>query len=330
MSSLINPFSYADLPNDVGRLIFEHLAEDGVVACATVSKRVQSWCVRLSVQIFYFLIPAIRVERVIYREVALVTTEMGVLFHRTVQEIETSSSSTKPKGFLVSRVKSLFIKWEVPAALVAPILEACTSVTTLALYIPDTHANPHLWIVTTSDKLAPTSLAIPGSALPEANRDFLQPIFRNLTHLELLWEDEEELDMEWKTLRSLKHLTHLSVDMQFDSQGDTVLDIVEDLLGFCPKSVRVFIFWVVFSTYLEPRSEHFEGIMALHRGEVDPRVVVGHSPPSNGLTEARSIMFMSYADVIAGWGRPSKARETIWTRAEDRIERRMNDLANTS
>lgn len=270
-------------------------------------------------------------ERAIYREVFLVTAEMGALFHRTVQEIETSSSSTKPKGFLASRVKSLFVKWEVEATLVAPILEGCTGVTVLALYIPDTHANPQLWVVTTSDKLTPTSLAIPGSALPEANRDFLQPIFRNLTHLELLWEDEEELDVEWETLRSLEHLTHLSVDMQFDSEDDTVLDIVEDLLGICPESVRVFIFWVVFSAYFEPDSKHFEGIMALHRGEIDKRVVVGHSTPGPDLTEARSgIMFMTYADIMAGWGRPSKARETIWSRAEDRIERRMNDRANAT
>jgi hypothetical protein len=119
--------------------------------------------------------------------------------------------------------------------------------------------------------------------------------------------------------------------MQFDSEDDTVLDIVEDLLGICPESVRVFIFWVVFSAYFEPDSEHFEGIMALHRGEVDKHVVVGHSTPGPDLTEARSgIMFMTYADIIAGWGRPSKARETIWSRAEDRIERRMNDRANAT
>jgi hypothetical protein len=276
---------------------------------------------------------AIRVERVIYREVFLVTTEKGALFYRTLQGIEASSSSTKPKGFLASRVKSLFVKWEVEATLVAPILETCTGVTTIALYIPDTHANPQLWNVTTSDKLTPTSLAIPGSALPEANRDFLQPIFRNLTRLELLWEDEEDLDVEWETLRSLEHLTHLSVDMQFDSEDDTVLDIVEDLLGFCPESVRVFIFWVVFIAYFDPDNKHFEGIMALHQGEVDPRVVVGHSTPDLNVMEARSAigdrsMFMSYADIIAGWGRPSKARETIWSRAEDRIERRMKGLAS--
>lgn len=45
MSSLTDPFAYADLPNDVGRLIFESLAEMGMLSCALVSRRIQSWYV---------------------------------------------------------------------------------------------------------------------------------------------------------------------------------------------------------------------------------------------------------------------------------------------
>lgn len=50
MSSLADPFSYADLPNDVGRLIFECLAEMDMPSCALVSRRVQSWYVHTSLE----------------------------------------------------------------------------------------------------------------------------------------------------------------------------------------------------------------------------------------------------------------------------------------
>lgn len=243
------------------------------------------------------------------------------------------TTSTKPKGFLASAVKSLFIKWEVNASIIAPVLKACSGITVLALYIPDTYASPELWDVMTSDLLGPIQLAFAGSALPARYRDFLQPIFRNVTHLEILWEDPESLNLEWSTLHSLHQLTHISVDIQFDPEDELVVDVAKDILAQCPTSIQVCIIWVLFESYFNPDSEDYGGILALHQGEVDPRVVVGYSAVDASDEEEEvadlriqdASLLIRFADVVAGWSKPSTAKMTIWSRAEERIEQRLRE-----
>lgn len=295
-----------DLPQDVGRLIFEAAAEirsDGLAcACARVSKQVQSWCAaylpRLSCTNPYSML---RVEPILYREVKVGSDG---LFHRTV----TASRSTKPPDFFTMHVKALlFLSHTAPALHIRDILERCNSVRSLALWASQLGSR-ELRDVLTSDLLAPTHISLHGYILgTEDPETFSYPIFRNVTHLEPLCNDYANWD--WSSLSNLQHLTHLNIGLHFTFTH--ILPVVTDILSHAPTTLRVLVISCAYPLLLTDKD-----VRALNRGDVDPRVVVASGLPEHGS------FALSASEAVEEWARPSTARVTTWSLAEDIIRGR--------
>ncbi|KAF6761232.1 hypothetical protein DFP72DRAFT_880466 [Ephemerocybe angulata] len=302
---------YGNLPNDIGRIIFELVAEGQDYSCAYVSKQTQIW-----------------VERVMYRDIVLNTARRGELFHRTVSCLRDSkSATTKPRNFFETRVKSLVISFEVNPPYVLPILKACKAVKSLACFFSDGHISSELQAFVTSTALSPTWLSVPGSIFRPNERVFSHHIFRNLTHLEILWEDEEpELSWSsWEALSELKQLTHISVDIQFDTYQPA--ELARAILAWCPLTLRIFIVYVLFDYYFLEGSEQLEGLKSIHEGEVDPRAVVGCSQGLNNPDHHRcAIPNIHVEEFVYQWATVPLMGETMWGLAERRVEERRRNV----
>ncbi|KAJ2925633.1 hypothetical protein H1R20_g11460, partial [Candolleomyces eurysporus] len=194
---------FPDLPQDIGRIIFEIAASLDLQTgafCALVSKQVKTW-----------------VEPVLYRYIRIKDRKSLEYLSRTIRKPD----STKPHAFFASHVKSL--------AFIGPgsgiggdvdslsILKACRGVESLYLW-------SNIWVrsrekskfqrffTSPSTTLSPRRLFIRHAlSSPRDLSHFGHAIFRNLTHLEVDVRDK----WKWETLKQLDRLTHLAIEAEY-------------------------------------------------------------------------------------------------------------------
>ena len=170
----------------------------------------------------------------------------------------------------------------------------------------DMHS-PELQAFLTSDRLAPTHLSLPEYLLGEGNGNFSHPIFRRVTHLDVLCASAA--DWKWDALATLEQMTHLSIELQYPVRNLT--SYVTAILSQCPQSLRTLVLSPSFGFSLV-RGE----VQAMNRGEIDPRVVVASSDSGH------AGFGMAWRETQNQWGRASTTSITLWSRADDLIRKR--------
>lgn len=242
----------------------------------------------------------IRVEPALYREV---TVDGHGLFHRTV----TASESTKRPDFFTTHVMSLFFEHGATSRPLhmSEILRRCSSVRSLAVRGPVQRRCPELHdTLLAPGLLRPTHLTLAKSLLGKANWAFTHPIFRSVTHLDLVCDSLAGTEWDWGSLRSLKTLSHLIVSFYFPITN--LAPVAQVVLLHCPPSVRVLA--------LAPRLwwELEDGeVEAMNWGEVDLRLVVVSEWPMHKAFVA------SLVEVGEGWGSPDATGDVLWGMAEE-------------
>lgn len=247
-----------------------------------------------------------------------------------------SESSTKPVDFLKSSVRTLFINYKVDPTHILPILQACSSITSFATYIPETCVSSELaaLMVESNGLSCIRKLAIPGCILPSGQRNFTHSIFHAVSHLEIIWEMEE--DWTWDALVGLQNLTHLSVDLQFESRETTVVDLVRRLLLHCPIGLRVLLVSLIPEDLGDDDGGDVAGIKSIHEGELDPRAVVmfcygGDRRRARPPVSRCVIPAVTYDDFIELWSNASPGSfVNPWELAELWIEQRRKTSIKAS
>ncbi|KAF5317234.1 hypothetical protein D9611_003840 [Ephemerocybe angulata] len=288
---------FSDVPEDIGRTIFETAAENGDgYRCALISRKVKLW-----------------VEPILYRNV---TVYGNGLFARTIRDEE----STKPPDFFATHVKTLLFEHTSRREDVPIIVRKCHRAWSIGFWIAEARIADELRELVTTDLLTPTQLSVGGRLFPANQLHFSHPIFRNVTHLDVMGKDS--FDWEWESLLQLKKLTHFSLDVQVNTQQNPFKQ-AQRILAFCPESLRVFILTEVGPGYGSwtdrGDSEIVDIARAFSNGEVDPRAITAYTRLGG---EYEYAIPAPYHELLDEWADPSNVRCNLWTRAEDLIKRR--------
>jgi hypothetical protein len=131
-------------------------------------------------------------------------------------------------------------------------------------------------------------LSIFTGALPLRDRHlFSAPIFKNLTHLDLIYTPPPSAQdfnrrIPWDDLRTLDYLIYLHLDFlvyDYPQPVDPALEVVDELLASCPPRLRyialLFHFAFLIEALISPDSTHSHAYGNLIQGVVDKRIVVG-------------------------------------------------------
>ncbi|KAJ2929606.1 hypothetical protein H1R20_g7496, partial [Candolleomyces eurysporus] len=307
-----NKFRFSELPEDVGMLIFQLIAEaDGETgrSCALVSQKVNAW-----------------VEPILFRNIAIRDDSQLATFHR--QYIR-SSKWRKPRQFFELHVKSLILvfgalhkSYDSDFVVAMAILKLCSNVETLALpgffsHVKQRNALRDLQKFMTSPGLSPRRLYIGSTLFPRKQLHFSHPIFQRVTHLEFLrWVTHSE-KWGWSTLRCLTHLTHLSLLFEPNREG-ACCKWAGRISTLCSQHLRVFILWVD-SCIPEDQVE------AIRSGSIDSRLVLGYLDVEPEYTSPMGPYTMDESP------HSSSDRQDFWADAEDIIEsRRQAKLQQTT
>ncbi|RXW17603.1 hypothetical protein EST38_g8250 [Candolleomyces aberdarensis] len=317
--SLKESLCFSDLPEDVGQLVFEFSAEldqETGRSCALVSRKVNAW-----------------VESILYR--TLIIEYPGQLENLCgiVEDIDhADSSSTKSPDFFASHVRAIVITKECQeyAKNILSILKACHNLDILALWSTptgrDSGDSQELLDFLASSELSPRWLSIASSIFAADKVHFSYPIFQNVTHVELSWEERngEPDEVQWDTLRCLPCLTHCSVfPSYFQGWGQWVRETVD----LCPRSLRVFILWIYPEYYLYHTSEEFEGLKAIQDGHIDSRAVLAYMGDSLPTSCDLYPILRSYKDGVRDFAGVPVGKD-YWTLAEEFIEERLCQREN--
>ncbi|KAJ2929138.1 hypothetical protein H1R20_g7959, partial [Candolleomyces eurysporus] len=306
---------FPDLPEDIGRLVFELAAETTAGPhYALVSRKVQSW-----------------VEPIIYRSIILAGPATTSLLYRTIADPNTR----KTAEFFAQHVKFLTVRtWDYPEVEMQTILRACRGVKVLTnwgTFYPTCRA---FQTVFSSSYLSPSRLSILGdSLLPQEHwrMDFSLPVFQNLTHLEVRRIAAEGPWNKWDGLSLLGNLTHFSVTTRSLPPPD--VEWVKGILARCPATLRIFIICIPFNSISRGGLGEFP---LINKGDADLRAVLAvkfwtrqdlqrdypHSHFEYALPRAR------YEEHLRDWvGRT--AGKDFWELAEEVVERRREWLQKT-
>jgi hypothetical protein len=175
----------------------------------------------------------------------------------------------------------------------------------------------------TSPSISPRHLSITTNLLPENQVQFSYPIFQNVTHLTLVWchtdgSPEGEVKPKWDTLRNLKNLTHMSLYSAFVVRRGFSKSI-ETIVSSCPRSLRVFIFWISGAWNFCRLSLCLDEVRTVYEGEIDMRVVIG-SMGNQWVNEAQAFRRSLSDSLRDRAGIPDE--KNFWALAEDMIEER--------
>ncbi|KAF6758929.1 hypothetical protein DFP72DRAFT_164565 [Ephemerocybe angulata] len=263
-------FRFQDLPGDLIYSVFEAAADDAEKPnwnCALVSKRVKTL-----------------VEPMLYRHIVLNTYKGMELLHRTIVY-----PSSKPSGFFSTHVKTLEIGACSSWPDVFDILSAVPHLSALYFRIKTRDSIEHsdlevgrhpVWEV-----LKPKRLCIANKSFLPSHRHFhtsrcgnvgasLNPLFTNVTHLELPWGPPGE---SWAcpSLSQLTTLTHLCFSAPPTLSGihDAASDIVKEAIPHFPIALIVCVFSIPFTQWFVNARELVEAT----GGRLHPRVVVAVS-----------------------------------------------------
>ncbi|KAJ2935896.1 hypothetical protein H1R20_g1198, partial [Candolleomyces eurysporus] len=297
MSGLSSFDRFSDLPEDIGRTVFELAAENGDgPRCALVSKRVQFW-----------------VEPKIYYRVMLQHAAVAKLFCRTLLDPETS----KPPEFFATHIKIFVVaEFSVREEIVAA-LKKCLGVQTLVIW--DSSSSIQEVFSSTDTLPNPTGVSI---WIPEVQDDaFHSPIFRNVTHLDLACFQDDDLK-QVKDLSQLNCLTHFSLGLYYHSSSPA--GMAREALRLCASKLRILIIWC-FEDHMSESHICFGDIKAIWEGEVDMRAITGcmyGGPASEPLG-----IYRQYTDRLEDWAGTSVDPENnFWAQAEAAIQGRRQRL----
>ncbi|KAF5314194.1 hypothetical protein D9611_007000 [Ephemerocybe angulata] len=292
---------FAGLPMDIGRIILEEAVSDATPMSwkwALLSKRVRTW-----------------LEPVLYRHVLLDDQASFAAFHASIM-----AHPAKSPNFFAMHVKTLAIPrgWAYPPSQVLEVLEACSGVHTLLLRLLPLTAECAAVFDVTALSLAPRRLSI---FIPTFG-GFSHSIFRNLTHLELLFGHPGVMEWDWADLKGMESLTHLCVrgPENFFCSLEESGAFLEGILPLVPISVGVIVLWV--------RVTSLRGAEKL--GGMDPRVVVLETSGKEKYVDCEEavvsphVIFRNHMDLRNDWMYVACREEDYWSQAERKVQKRRH------
>ncbi|KAJ2924610.1 hypothetical protein H1R20_g12481, partial [Candolleomyces eurysporus] len=305
---------FSDLPEDVGRVVFELTAEldqETGRSCALVSRKVNAW-----------------IEPKLYRTLIIESAKQMENLCRIVENI-INGDSTKPPGFFASHVKAIAFAndREELAPSILSILKACHNVERLVLWCMPLESDSEqpsqadrdlreLREFLASPELSPRWISTGNDTFTIGEDYFSYPIFQNATHVDLICECGLDTG-RWNTLRHLPFLTHLSVFCDISMKECDRW--VRETVGLGPISLRVLIVWLP-NYYFDKMNREFEGLKAIHDGNVDSRAVVACMENPLRACGLHPIL-RSYQDTVRDFAGVSVGKD-FWNLAEEFIEER--------
>jgi hypothetical protein len=235
------------------------------------------------------------------------------LFYRTVRD----PVCTKPPDFFALHVKVFIITCTQVTEDTVAALQACRNLNTLAIWTST--QNIAMRALLSSSLLSPRHLSIVAEMFYRHERHLAHPIFRNLTHLDIVWDDEKQWDLD--ALPQLESLTHLSLDIRFSPRP---AQLIKRIASLSPASLRVLVLWIVSFHEFCDGHVHLADIKAICEGEVDPRAVIAYSGKiraDTGMHPEYAIM-RSYEDMLYDWSGEQTFGNDLWALAEEKIEAR--------
>ncbi|KAJ7480351.1 hypothetical protein B0H11DRAFT_2421164 [Mycena galericulata] len=208
------PGTYPRLPRELERAIFETSAISRPVTILTlilVAQRVKIWKITISSSWLY------RVEPILYRIVYLWEGEALAVegFPRFTFKTFLQAIEQKPPEFFNCAVRHLFLgepeagrpSSELHARTIDSILNVCTGITTLFAWTAFPNNLPALNALDSLHRLAFSIVELFG---PNPTGCFAQPLFRNITHLEMLDSIPAFTCSHAASLSLIPHLTHFA------------------------------------------------------------------------------------------------------------------------
>ncbi|KAF4597933.1 hypothetical protein EYR38_006325 [Pleurotus pulmonarius] len=165
-----------------------------------------------------------RIEPVIYRVIVLDYPFKGVdLFMRTLE--------SKPSSFFAKHVKTLCLTASVTFPYCTRVLSVCTGVEDLICWCPSPVSG--LLPLISNHPLRKLSIKMETLFPVEAAPDFTHPIFRFITHLDIVNPRSGPDDAHWHGLANLPRLTHLAIGDLFYWQEKDITNTIPFLLENC-------------------------------------------------------------------------------------------------
>ena len=187
------------------------------------------------------------------------------LFCRTLLEPETR----KPSDFFATHVKILVIADIYLDHKIVSALKTCRGVQTLVIWARCSNRELQELFGASEALLTTKRLSLFSESFLESRYRFHYPIFQNVTHLDLVCDDEDA----WKRdrLSQLSHLTHLSLDVRF--KVTSAARLVGDVLHACLPSLCILVLWLDLE-YFDDGHQCFGDIKAISAGDIDIRAAV--------------------------------------------------------
>ncbi|KAF6741906.1 hypothetical protein DFP72DRAFT_226016 [Ephemerocybe angulata] len=315
-------FSFADLPEDLARLVIEAALEGGDAtawACAKLCKSVQAW-----------------VEPILYRNIFADDFTTITLLHRTIL-----SHPSKELDFFLTNVKSLTLGLGrgSPFEAIVDILHACAPVERLDIdpsfdpltppSMPWQSRSLRLATQSAWNRLRPKELGISRDffvgfpekyhfrvAGPNAN-----PIFTNVTHLTFGFSAYDRPALWcWDTLSQLSELTHLCFHSELICIGVKWLPLIA---CHFPRTLRVCAFHLAISTFEARVSRYQFAKVFKDIGEIEERIVVALDRPTLAAYMLTLDSAIPQGKLIWKYQNEEEMRkgsdDTFWRRAEGMV-----------
>ncbi|KAJ2914202.1 hypothetical protein MD484_g6220, partial [Candolleomyces efflorescens] len=249
-------------------------------------------------------------------------------FHGIVQAAR-DLKSIRSLEFFALHVKVLAITGSYSPDEVLVVLKACRNVKTMAYWGSLRGAKDDEIQSFLTSGFSPRRTYVTSNLFSQDCVHFSYPVFRNATHVELVWQEVGEAsypadDVKWDTLQDLKHLTHLSIFVPSARMKDCARSVAE-IISNCPQSLQVFVLWVCHTHYFRNGFVDFEGIRAISEGEVDVRAVVAYMGSSFALrldSQKAQPIIRSYQDIVNDCAGITVGKD-FWALAEEKVAERL-------
>ncbi|KAF6751318.1 hypothetical protein DFP72DRAFT_496627 [Ephemerocybe angulata] len=289
---MTTPSQFSNLPEDIGRIIFELSVADRAPlswTCALVSKKVQAW-----------------VELILYKHIVISTAPRLARLRSTIQ-----AHPMKQDDFFSVQVKSLLVpsSWEYPQDDIQYVVSACAGVDSLLFWTDSSDfANT---LKNLPSPPSPRHLAAFGSGFCH---DLSNPIYHKVTHLWLTLQAGRN-HPNWDELAMLSELTHLLIIGDVYHDAWTAAEFLgNSVLAHSPPSLRVVV--------LVGDDSFIKEVEIID--SVDSRIVVlvQHEQGKERLN-TDVVLFEDAVELQYVWGLPSFDGRDIWSRAEAMIKGRL-------
>lgn len=248
----------------------------------------------------------------IYHIVLLEKQETKARFCRTLLSPETK----KPADFFAKHIKRLLIASIFLDNEIVSILKICRGVETLVIWARCHNLEVQELLSASEPLLTPTRLSVFSESFTDSQYRFHYPIFHNVTHLDLVCDDEDSWNGS-SSLAQLTKLTHLSLDVRYFVQSAAKL--ARDVLDLCQPSVCILILWLQLEHFHEDH-RCFGEVKAIFAGEIDIRVVLACMGGGFYRTEKYASIHRGCDDMLRDWGVDSTTG--FWKKAEAIVEGR--------